>query len=462
MKQKKKAPVEKGQILQLDIDNINHDGEGVGRYQNFTVFVPGAVPGETVAAKVISVQKSYARALLQSVNKSSPARISPVCEHYETCGGCQLQHLAYAQQLKLKEDIVRDTLKRIGGLEPSVRPTIGMSDPWRYRNKAQVPVGFTDGTVRAGFYAKRSHNIVDLTCCHIQHPANDHVVHTVRSILSELAIPIYNEKTRKGIIRHIMARVSFATGEVLIILITNGRSLPRQDELISRLRKSIENLCGIVQNINTRPGNIILGNTEHTLWGKPYLTEKLSGLTFHISPRSFFQVNPVQTEVLYSKAKEFAALTGTETVFDLYCGIGTISLYLAESAGKVIGVESVPAAVSDARHNAELNHVKNAEFHAGLAEEVVLRLFKEGCRADVVVVDPPRKGCDEALLATMVNMNPNRIVYISCNPATLARDLKYLAAHGFHLVEVQPVDMFPHTAHVECVVLMSRTEKYSV
>lgn len=337
-----------------------------------------------------------------------------------------------------------------------MRSTIGMSNPWQYRNKAQVPIGFIDGAVRAGFYEKRSHNIVDINCCHIQHSANDQVVHAIRKILTELPISIYHEKTHKGVIRHVLARTSFSTGEVLVVLITNGRSLPQREELITRLRANIENLCGIVQNINTRPGNVILGREELTLWGQPYLTENLSSLTFHISSRSFFQVNPIQTEVLYNKAKEYASLTGNETVFDLYCGIGTISLFLAKSAGSVIGVESVSAAVSDARHNAELNNITNTEFHAGLAEEVVPRLFKEGYRADVVVVDPPRKGCDEALLATMVNMNPSRIIYISCNPATLARDLKYLAAHGFKPTEVQPVDMFPHTAHVETVVLIER------
>jgi 23S rRNA (uracil1939-C5)-methyltransferase len=459
VKEKKKPPVTKGQILQLQIENINHDGEGVGRYQGFIVFVPGAAPAETVTAKVISVQKNYARALLNAVVASSPARIPPVCEQYESCGGCQIQHLDYPQQLKLKEDMVRDTLTRLGGLETPVRPTIGMAEPWRYRNKAQVPVGFTDGEVRAGFYEKRSHNIVDLKCCHIQHPANDQVVHTLRDILTKLTIPIYHEKNHKGIIRHILARTSFATGEVLVILVTNGRSLPQREQLISHLRETIKNLCGIVQNINTRPGNTILGNEEHTLWGQPYLTEKLANLNFHISPRSFFQVNPVQTEVLYNKALEYAALTGSETVFDLYCGIGTISLFLAKAAGKVIGVESVPTAVADARHNAELNHIKNTEFHAGPAEVVVPRLFKEGYRADIVVIDPPRKGCDEALLATMVTMQPERIVYISCNPSTLARDLKYLSSHGYQPAEVQPVDMFPHTTHVECVVLMSRVEK---
>ena len=459
MNDKAKIPVHKGQIIELNIHSVNHDGEGVGRFEGFTIFVPGTAPGETVRARVISLQKSYARALLDSVVQSSPTRVVPVCEHYEACGGCQLQHIDYAEQLMLKQHAIRDALKRIGGLDIPVLPTIGMSDPWHYRNKAQVPVGLEDKTVRAGFYEKRSHKIVDLKCCHIQHPANDDVVHIVRNALQELAIPIYNEQFNTGLVRHVMARTSFTTGEVLVVIVTNGRTLPKADKLIGSLQETIKGLSGIVQNINVHRGNVILGSEDVLLWGRSYLTETLSGLKFQISPRSFFQVNPIQTEALYNRAREYAALTGKETVFDLYCGIGTISLFLACSAAKVVGVESVEPAVIDARKNAALNSLKNVEFHTGLAESVVPRLFKEGYHADVVVVDPPRKGCDEKLLATMVAMQPPRIVYVSCNPATLARDLKYLTANGYQAKEAQPVDMFPHTSHVETVVLMSRVEK---
>ncbi|EEG78841.1 23S rRNA (uracil(1939)-C(5))-methyltransferase RlmD [Dethiobacter alkaliphilus] len=453
---KKKPPVKKGQQVELEIHSLNHDGEGVGRYQGFTIFVPDAVPGDTVNAKVISVQKSYARALLQSVITSSPTRIAPSCEHAAQCGGCQLQHLQYEEQLKLKQNIVSDTLKRIGGIDIPVLATMGMQDPWRYRNKAQVPVGLENGTVRAGFYEKRSHNIIDLKCCHIQHPANDNVVHTVRNILQQLSVPVYREREHKGLVRHILARTSFTTEEVLVAIVTNGRQLPKKQEVVQQLKDSIPNLCGIVQNINTRKGNTILGNEELTLLGRPWLREKLGNLHFHVSARSFFQVNPLQTEVLYNKALEYANLSGTETVFDLYCGIGTISLFLARKAAKVVGVESVEAAVHDARENANVNNIKNAEFHTGTAETVVPRLFKQGYHADVVVVDPPRKGCDEKLLATIAAMRPQRIVYVSCNPATLARDLKYLQQNGYNPIEAQPVDMFPHTSHVETVVLLER------
>ena len=455
MNDKAKHPVHKGQIIKLNIHSVNHDGEGVGRFEGFTVFVPGTAPGEIVSASVISLQKSYARALLGSVLQRSPARVAPRCAHYEACGGCQLQHIDYAEQLKLKQHAVQDALKRIGGLDTPVLPTIGMSDPWHYRNKAQVPVGLEGSEVRAGFYEKRSHKIVDLKCCHIQHSTNDYVVHTVRRALQELAIPIYHEQSHTGLVRHVMARTSFTTGEVLVVIVTNGRTLPKANKLTDMLREAIDGLSGIVQNINTRSGNVILGNEDTTLWGRPYLTETLSELKFQVSPRSFFQVNPIQTEALYNKAKEYSALTGKETVFDLYCGIGTISLFLARSAAKMVGVESVEQAVLDATKNAELNKLTNVEFHTGLAEVVVPRLFKAGYHADVVVVDPPRKGCDEKLLATTVAMQPARIVYVSCNPATLARDLKYLTANGYQTAEVQPVDMFPHTSHVESIILMT-------
>ena len=456
---KQKPPVTKGQLIELEIHNLNHDGEGVGRYQGFTIFVPDTAPGETVSAKVISLQKSYGRALLQSILKHSPARVDPPCEHATQCGGCQLQHLQYEEQLKLKQNTVRDALKRIGNIDIPVLPTIGMKDPWHYRNKAQVPIGQENGTVRAGFYEKKSHNIIDVQRCHIQHPANDNVVHTVRTLLQQFSIPIYREKEHKGLVRHIMARTSFTTGEVLVAIITNGRHFPNREAFVTQLQQSIPNLTGIVQNINTRSGNTILGKEEITLWGQPWLREELGGLEFHVSARSFFQVNPIQTEILYNKALEYASLSGSETVFDLYCGIGTISLFLARKAARVVGVESVEAAVDDARQNASLNKIENAEFHTGAAEVIVPKLFKQGYHADVVVVDPPRKGCDEVLLATITAMRPNRIVYVSCNPATLARDLKYLQENGYNAIEAQPVDMFPHTSHVECVVLITRVDR---
>lgn len=448
-------PVAKDQMIEIKIERLNHDGEGVGKVDGFTVFVPGTAPEDLVSAKIISLQKTYARALVEEIISESPHRITPICEHYDDCGGCQLQHINYEQQLVIKRNIVIDALRRIGGLDVPVHPALGMAEPWQYRNKAQVPVAM-DGTLKAGFYEKRTHKIVDLDCCHIQHPSNDLVVHAVRAILKKLAIPIYDEKNHTGLIRHIVARTSFSTGEILVILVTNGRKLPRQNDVVEAIRKNVDKVTGIVQNINMKQANVILGNEDILLWGKSYLQESLDGLSFHVSPRSFFQVNTLQTDALYAKVREYAALTGQETVYDLYCGIGTISLYLSRYAGKVIGVELVNAAVKDARKNAELNGITNVEFHKGAAEQLVPERLKKGAKADVVIVDPPRKGCDERLLAAMVSMKTFRIVYVSCNPATLARDLKYLTGKGYTVTEVQPVDMFPHTSHVETVVLIER------
>lgn len=452
-------PLVKNQVIQIHIDSLNHEGEGVGRFRNFAVFVPGAAPGDMLTAKVISIQKNYARALIESIQTPSPHRVPPLCNHYNSCGGCHLQHIGYEEQLRLKRELVIDALKRLGGLDVPVLPVIGMDNPWRYRNKAQVPVGTDGQTIVAGFYEPKSHRIVDVKCCHIQQPENDKTILTAKKIIHQFKIPVYSEATHRGLIRHIMVRTSFDTGETLLVLITNGHHIPNTEELISALRTQIPNLTGIVQNINTRKGNVILGNEYHTLWGKPHLEEKLGRLTFHISPGSFFQVNTIQTKVLYDKVREYASLTGTETVFDLYCGIGTISLYLASQAKHVIGVESVPSAVEDAKKNAVLNQITNASFHLGTAEETVPRLLKQNLRADVVITDPPRKGCDARLLETIIHMSPRKIIYVSCNPATLARDLKTLTQNGYTPVKVQPVDMFPHTAHVECVTLMSKVEK---
>jgi len=452
-------PMAKGDTIELSIESLSHEGEGVGKFHGFTVFVPGAIPMEKVTVKVISLQKNYARALLQSIEVASPQRTIPVCKQYDQCGGCQLQHIDYAAQLQFKQKTVEDALQRIAGLSMPVLSTLGMEHPWHYRNKAQVPVGQQNNRIVAGFYEKRSHNIVDLKCCHIQHPTNDAVVHAVRNTLQTLGITAYREKEHQGLIRHILARTSFATGETLVVIVTNGRDLPKKTQFSNALREAIPNLCGIVQNVNTRRGNTILGKEDITLWGRPWLCEQLRDLEFHLSPRSFFQVNPSQTSRLYEKALEYASLSGKETVFDLYCGVGTISLFMARDAAKVIGVESVEVAVQDARKNASINGITNTTFYAGAAEVIVPLIYKEGCHADVVVVDPPRKGCDQALLETITHMSPQRIVYVSCNPATLARDIKFLAANGFNPIEAQPVDMFPHTSHIETVVLITRVKE---
>lgn len=454
---KNNIPVEKNKDYELDIDNLGMNGEGIGRIEGFTVFVEGAIPGERVLIKVVKVTKSYAYGKLLHIIQKSQDRTEPPCPYYKRCGGCQLQHISYSRQLQFKAEKVKDALERIGGLKDVVvRPTIGMEDPWRYRNKAQFPVGYVKGKLTIGFYRPRSHDLIDIEKCAIQHPVNDKVIALVRQFINTYNIPVYDEKSHKGIIRHVVTKVGFTSGELMVIIVTNGSKLPRKDELINLLRDGLPNITSIVQNVQSNKTNVILGNKNITLWGQDYITDSIGDLKFKISPMSFFQVNPVQTEKLYTKALEYANLTGNEKVVDAYCGIGTISLFLAKKASKVYGVENVPQAIDDANENARINDIDNVEFILGEAENVIPRMASEGLKVDVVVVDPPRKGCDQKLLETIVEMNPERMVYVSCNPATMARDLKFMVEHGYKVEEVQPVDMFPQTGHVEIVCLMSR------
>jgi len=452
--------MKKNDIYEIEITGMTHEALGVGKVDDMAVFVQGTIEGEKVLAKIIKVAKNYAVARVEQWLAVSPGRREPFCPVYKRCGGCSLQHMTYCMQLKFKHRVVTDNLERIGGFRGiHVNPVIGMENPMNYRNKAQYPVGMGDSGPVAGFYARRSHTIIDSGSCGIQHPGSEKVRNVVIDAVRKLKIPVYNEETGEGILRHIVTRVSYATGDIMVILVVTKENVPGLDRLIRRLTDEVPQVKSIVLNINKRRDNVILGDTVKTVYGSDTLVDRLGHLTFHISPLSFYQVNPVQTVVLYEKAVEFAGLTGSETVFDLYCGIGTISLFLAKKAGRVIGVEVVPEAVEAATKNAKVNNIFNAEFFCGAAEEVVPRLYADGMRADVVVVDPPRKGCDEALLETMVKMQPERIVYVSCNPSTLARDLKYLAANGYGVREVQPVDLFPWTEHVECVTLMSRMEE---
>lgn len=455
----RKPPVAVNDKLRLAITGLSHDGEGVGAVDGFTVFVPVTAPGDLAEVQVVSVRKNYARALPLSIVEHAQYRTAASCELYPQCGGCRLQHIEYNEQLRWKQSVVREALRRIGGQDVPVLPVLGMEEPWRYRNKAQVPVAKEDGRVAAGFFEKGSHRVVDLDECDIQHPACNKAVDAARSALQQLQIPVYDETSGLGAVRHILVRVSFASGKVLLTLVTAGRELPQAGRLVEMLLKRIENLAGIVQNVNPNPGNVILGRDNITLWGQPWLVEELGDLCFRISPHSFFQVNTLQAEVLYAKVLEYAGLTGKETVFDLYCGTGSIALYLSRKAARVVGVEELGAAVEDARFNADANGIDNAEFFAGRAEDLVPELLGKGYRADVVVLDPPRKGCAPSLLETVVRAKPERIVYVSCNPATLARDLKLLAEKGCRTAEVQPVDMFPHTSHVETVVLITRVDK---
>jgi len=466
------TPFQKNDEVVADIIGLTHDGEGVGRADGFTLFIQGALPGERVRAKVLKVKKQYGYAKLLELVAASSARVEPSCAIYKDCGGCQLQHFNYDEQLEWKRQHVIDNLTRIGKLTVAdsesagdggivVHPTVGMEDPWRYRNKAQVPVGMSvsNGEMIAGFYARGSHRIVDTDNCLIQHSENDEVLRAVKRIGRELGVSIYNEESRQGLLRHIVVRTGFVTGELMVVLVTNGKRLPHETRWIERIREELPNVKSIVQNVNERSTNVIFGDETRVLWGNEVIYDELDGIRFAISARSFYQVNPAQTVALYRKAVEYAGLTGMETVIDAYCGIGTISLFLARQAGRVYGVEIVPEAIEDAASNAKLNGIDNAEFEAGAAEVVIPRWREEGIEADVIVVDPPRKGCDPALLDTIIAMKPERVVYVSCNPSTLARDLRVLEDGGYRTVEATPVDMFPWTTHVECCALIVKSKE---
>lgn len=451
-------PVEPGDLVELDITGIAHDGAGVGRYEGFTLFVSGALPEERVRARVVEVAKTFGRAEVAKVLAPSSLRAAPPCPVAGACGGCTLQHAAYEGQLALKRRIVADAFARIARLpDVPVRSVLGMDDPWRYRNKVQVPVGEEDGRLVAGFFAKGTHAVVDLNGCFLQPEPMEAAVRVVKEAAAELGIPPYDHVRHEGVLRHVVVRVGFRTGEVMVILVVTTPAVPHLDELVAAIRARVRGVRSIVLNVNRAKSSVVLGDETRLLWGREVIFDELGGLRFAISPRSFYQVNPPQTEVLYEQVRRYAALTGTETVVDAYCGVGTIALFLARHSKEVWGVEVVPEAVRDARRNAALNGIANARFEVGRAEDVLPRWRAEGLAPDVVVVDPPRKGCARPLLDTLVRLKPARVVYVSCNPATLARDCRILADGGFRVVEVQPVDLFPHTAHVECVALLKNT-----
>lgn len=457
MKQASQKNFSKDKKYKLEITGLTHEGQGVGKIEGFVVFVDSALPGETVTVKIVRQTKSYAVGRLINLEKPSKDRTEPFCPVFESCGGCAVQHMNYQAQLDFKKDTVVQNLRRIGGLENvTVHDTIGMPNPFRYRNKVQYPVSRQNDEIKIGFYENRSHNIINSSKCDIQPEESNIIRGLVGDFCKQNRVSIYDENTGKGLLRHVMVRKGFKTDELMVVLVVNGRGFPDEDKLIRVLTDHYPNIKSIVLNVNTKNTNIIMGEENICLFGQEFISDYIGKYKFKISPLSFFQVNPVQTEILYGKALEYAQLTGTENVFDLYCGIGTISLFLSEKSGKIIGVEVVPDAIKDAKKNAELNNVTNTQFIAGEAEVVIPKLYAEGIRADVVVVDPPRKGCDQVLLNTLVEMRPQRIVYVSCNPSTLARDLKYLHQHGFEVQEVQPVDMFPWTGHIEATILMTR------
>ena len=473
----------KNEIIRLKIEDMGIDGEGIGKYEGMTFFVKDAIIGDEIDAKITKLKKNYGYARVEQIVKPSEFRTEPKCELHRRCGGCQIQAMDYKKQLEFKENKVRNNLIRLGGFSEEfinsvMEPVVGMEEPYRYRNKAQFPIGKDkEGNPVAGFYASRTHNIIPVTDCMLGVAANKEILEAVLSYMRECYVQPYDEENGKGLIRHVLIRYGFTTKEIMVCLIINGDRLPKQDDLLEKLQK-IEGMTSISININTKKTNVILGEKTETIWGQSYITDYIhlrdckdftktgEATMYHISPQSFYQVNPEQTEKLYSLALEYAGLTGKEAVWDLYCGIGTISLFLAKKAGKVYGVEIVPQAIEDAKNNAKLNGIDNAEFFVGKAEEVLPEFYAHGnkdsksaddmCNPDVIVVDPPRKGCDEKCLETMLLMKPERIVYVSCDSATLARDLKVLTEGGYELRCVRVVDQFGNTTHVESIALLCR------
>ena len=442
----------------VDIVDIGQGGVGIGKYEGFTVFVDGGLVQDKIKVKITKSKKNYAVGDIVEIIEKSPFRVERKCsESLRQCGGCQIQELDYQKQLDVKTNEVKQVISRIGKLDDVIiHDTLGMEDPFRYRNKAQFPIQKKDNMPVIGFYKKKSHDLISTDECIIQHEVNDKIIKIIKTYIREYNVSIYDEKTHKGLLRHLVTKVGFTTGEVMIVLVANGKKLPYLKELASVLKENIPGFKTLVVNVNTQKTNVILGKENIVAYGDGMIRDYIGELVFEISPLSFFQVNPLQTEVLYNKALEYANLGENDTVFDIYCGIGTISLFLAQKAKKVYGIEIVEDAIKDAKRNAKINNMDNVEFYVGKAEEVVPKMYKEGKRANVVVVDPPRKGCDEKVLDTIVSMEPDRVVYVSCNPSTLARDLAYLNERGYKCHEIQPVDMFPHSVHVENVAWLSR------
>lgn len=440
-----------GQLVSVSIHSLTDKGDGIATLEGRPLYVERALPGERVEVRLTLVKPNYCHGSLLRVEQAASGRCEDFCP-YTACGGCQLRVMDNGAQLALKRQLLLDALQA-AGLDCPVAETLGMAEPYHYRNKAQYAV---QPGPYIGFYAKHSHQLVEADRCRVQAPVTAEVVQRVRGWMRQCAVPAYNEATGDGVVRHIMVRDGVNSGELMVVLVVaEPPAEPALEQLVAGLR-SLAGLASLILNLNTKPGNRILGPENRVLWGREAIVDRLDGLQFSISPLSFYQVNPRQTEALYREAVRLAGLSGDEVVFDLYCGIGTIALFMARYARAVHGVELVPEAIADARANAGLNGITNAEFHPGAAEQVVPALYAEGLKADVVVLDPPRKGCDQALLETLVEMRPARLVYVSCNPKTLARDLAWLTDHGFVLEQATPVDMFPHTMHVETVALLTR------
>lgn len=496
----------KNDLFELTITDMGTDGEGIGHYDGMTFFVKDALIGDVITARALKLKKNYGYARVEEIKSPSTFRVEAECPLHRSCGGCQIQALSYDKQLEFKNEKVRNNIIRIGGFDPEfidsvMQPVVGMDKPYRYRNKAQFPVGKDkNGNLVTGFYASRTHSIIPVTDCLLGVKENEKILDIVKSWMGENHIEPYNEETHKGLVRHVLIRFGFTSKEIMVCLIINGKSLPAADSLCEKLSE-IPGMTSVSYNVNIEKTNVILGKRTECIWGQPYISDTIHlrtypdfretglGIEYQISPQSFYQVNPEQTEKLYSTALEFAGLTGKESVWDLYCGIGTISLFLSQRAKQVYGVEIVPQAIEDARNNARLNGITNAEFFVGKAEEVLPEFYansagdagtdmisadgnngedakrcrndrnRDMLRPDVIVVDPPRKGCDERCLDTMLKMAPDRIVYVSCDSATLARDLKILCQGGYEIRKIQVFDQFAHSVHVETVVLLSKGAK---
>lgn len=440
----------KNDIFEIEITGLTDDGMGVGRAEGMAVFIPYALPGETVRAIIIKVMKNYAAGKLLDIIHPSAERIKSECEYFYKCGGCQYQCVSYEAELRYKRQNVEDCIRRIGRIDTEVLPVIGAKDCKFYRNKGQFPVS-PDGI---GLYASRSHRVIDMDKCLIQDDTTPIVIKCVREWMSEFDISAYDELQNKGTIRHIYTRCG--KSGIMVCIVTVSDKFPHCDELVEKLRREVPTLSGILQNINDKKTNVVLGKTTKLIWGNDCITDNIGNLSFRISPQSFYQVNKAQTKVLYDKAIEFAELSGYETVWDMYCGIGTIGQYAAERAAQVAGVEIVSRAVENARENAKLNGIKNVRYFCGAAEEIAPKLMKNGLRPNVIFLDPPRKGCDEALIKAAAASGAKRIVYVSCKPSTLARDLKKFGEFGYVTEKIQPVDLFPRTAHIETVVQMTK------
>ncbi len=454
----KSLPVEVNKEIKINIQGLNHQGEGVGRYEGLAVFVPYTLPGEEILAKVTEIKKNYARGVAIKTLKTCPEGQEPACRQFFFCGGCQLQHMNYQAQLAAKTKIVKDSLTRIGKLrDVEVRPALGMEEPWHYRNKVHFQVGEQNGRIVLGFYEENSHRLVAVEACNLIDEKLLALAKVTEDLLNKYEVQPFDWSKGAGQLRHVLLRRGHFTGETMVVLVTAQGDFPQGVRMAKELMNTREEVVSVVHNVNKVKGRQVLGEDYRILGGRMQIWERLGHCTYAISPASFFQVNSRQAVKLYDKVWNYARLDGTQVVFDIYCGVGSIGLYLARKARKVIGIESVTEAIVDAKRNAELNKIRNTQFLAGQAEEMMPKLAAKGLKADVVVLDPPRKGCDRAVLDAVVEVGPERVVYVSCDAGTLARDLAYLGERGYQVTEVQPVDMFPWTSHVESIILMTNS-----